>query len=95
MMETLAFIEGQVNEAEKERNAMICQLDEKDEEILKLKSDINLLKTKTCEAIRIKEEMESSLAKENEEFFKIKSNVISLKIEIGRASCRERVSSPV
>ena len=69
VMETLAFIEGQVNETEKERNAMICQLDKKDEEILKLKSDINLLKAETCEATRIKEEMESSLAKENEEVF--------------------------
>ena len=49
VMETLAFIEGQVNEAEKEKNTMICQLDEKNEEILKLKSDINLLKAKTCE----------------------------------------------
>ena len=45
---------------------MIGQLDEKDEEILKLKSDINLLKAETCEATRIKEEMESSLVKENE-----------------------------
>ena len=79
VMETLAFIEGQVNEVEKERNTMICQLDEKDEEILKLKSDNNLLKAETCEATRIKEEMESSLAKENEEVFIMKSN-ISLKI---------------
>ena len=55
VMETLAFIEGQVNEAENERNTMICQLKEKDEEILKLKLDINLLKAKTCEATRIKE----------------------------------------
>ena len=49
-METLAFIEGQVDEAKNERNTMICQLDEKDEEILKLKLDINLLKAETCEA---------------------------------------------
>ena len=45
---------------------MICQLDEKDEEILKLKLDINLLKAETCEATRIKEEMERNLSKENE-----------------------------
>ena len=32
VMETLAFIEGQVNEAEKERNTMIFQVEEKDEE---------------------------------------------------------------
>ena len=85
-METLAFIEGQVNEAEKERNTMICQLEEKDEEILKLRLDINLLKAKTCEATRIKEEMESSLAKENEEVFIMKSNIISLKIEAHEAT---------
>ena len=47
VMETLALIEGKVNEAEKERDTMIFQLYEKDEEILKLKSDINLLKAET------------------------------------------------
>ena len=31
LMETLAFIEGEVDEAEKERNTMICQLEDKDE----------------------------------------------------------------
>ena len=55
VMETFAFIEGQVDEAENERNTMICQLEEKDEEIFKLKSDINLFKAETCEATRIKE----------------------------------------
>ena len=65
VMETLALIEGQVNEVEKERNIMICQLEEKDEQIFKLKLDINLLKAETCEATRIKEEMERSLEKEN------------------------------
>ena len=86
VMETLAFTEGQVNEAENERNNMICQLDENDEEILKLKSDINLLKAETCEATRIKEEMESSLEKENEEVFIMKPNIISLKIEAHKAT---------
>ena len=65
VMETLEFIEWQINEEEKERNTMICQLEEKDEEILKLKSYINLLKAETCEATRIKEEMERSLENEN------------------------------
>ena len=65
-METLAFIEGQVNEAEKERTTMICQLEEKDEEILKLNSDINHLKDETSEATRIKEEMDIILENENE-----------------------------
>ena len=55
VMETLASIEGQVNEAEKERNTMICQLEENNEEIFKPKSDINLLKVGTCEATRITE----------------------------------------
>ena len=54
LMETLAFIEGQVDEAEKERHTKICQLEEKDEEIFKLKSDINILKAETCETTRIK-----------------------------------------
>jgi len=36
-MEALAIIEGQVDETEKERNTMICQLKAKDEEIFKLK----------------------------------------------------------
>jgi len=38
VMETLAFIEGQVDEAEKERNTMICKLEENDEEIFKMKT---------------------------------------------------------
>ena len=65
-MEALEIIEEQVDEAEKERNTMICQLKAKDEEVFKLKSNIKLLKDKTCKATRIKEEKESSLAKENE-----------------------------
>ena len=36
-MEALALIEGQVDEAEKERNTMTCQLEENDEEVFKLK----------------------------------------------------------
>ena len=71
-METLEFIEGQDNEAEKERNTMMFQLEENDEEILKLKLDINLLEAETCEATRIKEEMERILEKENEYVFIIK-----------------------
>jgi len=65
---------------------MICQLKAKDEEIFKLKSNIKLLKAKTCKATTIKEEMESSLAKENEKNFKMKSNIISLKIEANEAA---------
>ena len=84
-MEALVIIEEQVDEAEKERNTMICQLKVKDEEIFKLKSNIKLLTAETCKAIRIKEEMES-LAKENEEIFKMKSNIISLKLEENEAA---------
>ena len=65
-MEALEVIEGQVDEAGKERNTMICQLKAKDEEIFKFKSNIKLLTAETCKATRIKEEMEISLAKENE-----------------------------
>ena len=54
-METFAFIEGEVDEAKNERNNMICQLEERDEGIFKLKSDINLLKAETCEATRMME----------------------------------------
>ena len=79
-MEVLEIIGGQVDEAEKERNTMICQLKAKHEEIFKLKSYINLLKDETCKSTWIREEMESSLAKENEEIFKNRSNIISLKI---------------
>jgi len=37
VMEGFALLEGQVDEAKKERNAMTCQLEEKDEDIIKLK----------------------------------------------------------
>ena len=74
-METLAFIEGQVDEAEKERNTMIYQLEEKDEEIFKLKLDINLLKEQSCEATKMKEEMEIDLSKKDEECMKMKEEI--------------------
>jgi len=38
VMEALAFIEGQVDEVEKERNTMTFQLEEKDDDIIKLRS---------------------------------------------------------
>ena len=85
-MEALVIIEGQVDEAEKERSTMICQVKAKDEEIFKLESNINLLKAETCKATWIKEEMESSLAKENEQIFKMKSNITPLKIEANEAT---------
>jgi len=57
----LAFIEGQVDEVEKERNTMICQLEEKDDDITKVRSEITSLKAQSCEATKIKEEMERIL----------------------------------
>lgn len=36
-MEALAFIEGQVDQIEKERNTMTFQLEEKDDDIIKLR----------------------------------------------------------
>ena len=56
VMEALTFIEGQVDEAEKERNTMIYQLEEKDDDITKLKSKITSLKAQSCEATNMKEE---------------------------------------
>ena len=60
-MEALEVIEGQVDEARKERNTMICQIIAKDEEIFKMKSDIISLKIEADEATRIKEETENNL----------------------------------
>jgi len=37
VMEALTVIEGHVDEAEKDRNTMICQLEEKDDDITKLR----------------------------------------------------------
>ena len=54
-MEALTSIEGQVDEAEKERNTMICQLEEKDDAITKLKLEITSLKAQSCEATNMKE----------------------------------------
>lgn len=56
-MEALTFIEGQVDEAENERNTMICQLEEKDDDITKLESEITSLKSQSCEATKVMEEM--------------------------------------
>ena len=56
VMEFFVLLEGKFDEAEKEIKAMICQLEEKDEYIFKLKSYITSLKVKTYEASRIKEE---------------------------------------
>ena len=61
---------------------MICQLEEKDEEIFKLKLDINLLKAQSCEATKMKEEMEIDLSKKDEECKKMKEEIDILKKEV-------------
>jgi len=43
-MEALEFVQGQVDEIEKGRNTMICQLEEKDDDITMLRSQITSLK---------------------------------------------------
>ena len=84
-MENLAFIEGQVDEVENERNTMICQQEETNEEIFKLKLDINLLKAQSCEASRIREETMSSHLEQRLKSLK------NLEAEIGQY--KEEVSS--
>jgi len=55
VMEALEFIEGQVDEAKKERNTMMCQLEEKDDYITKLRLEIISLKAQSCEATKMEE----------------------------------------
>jgi len=43
VLEGLTFIKGQVDEAKNERNTMICQLEEKDDDITKLNKKSLLL----------------------------------------------------
>ena len=65
-MEALTFIEGQVDESENGRNTMICQLEENDDDITKLKSEITSLKAQLCEVTKMKEEMEIILSNKDE-----------------------------
>jgi len=60
-MKALAFIEGQVDEVEKERNTMTCQLKEKGEQIFLLKSNVISLKIESHEVTRMMEEMKKQL----------------------------------
>jgi len=79
VMEALAFVEGQVDEAENERNTMMCQLEEKYNDITKLRLEITSLMAKSCEATKIKEEMEIILSKRDEECKKMEEEVVFLK----------------
>ena len=55
---------------------MICQLEEKDDDITKLKSEVTSLKAQSCEATKMKEEMEIILSKEDEECKKMKEEIV-------------------
>ena len=81
-MEDLTFIEGKFDEAEKEINTMICQLKEKDDDITKLKSESTSLKAQSCEATKMKEEMEIILSNKYEECKKMKEEIVFLKKEV-------------
>ena len=45
---------------------MICQVEEKDDDITKLRSEITSFKAQSCEATKMKEEMEILLSKKDE-----------------------------
>jgi len=60
---------------------MTSQPEEMDEDIFKLKLDINFLKDETCEDTWLKEEKEIIIENENEEILRMKSYIISSKIE--------------
>jgi len=81
-MEDFTFIEGQVDEAEKERNTMIYQLEEKDDDITKLKLEITSLKAQTCEATKMMEEMKKQLVMKDEDSEKLKGEIFYLKKEV-------------
>ena len=61
---------------------MICQLEEKDDDITKLRSEITSLKAQSCEATKMKEEMEIILSKKDEECKKMKEDIVFLKKEV-------------
>jgi len=65
-MEALTFIEGQVDEVEKERNTMIYQLEEKDDDITKLKSKITSLKGQSSESTKMMGEMKMKVVMKDE-----------------------------
>ena len=62
----MAPLEGQVDEAEKDKKAMACQLKEKDEEIFLLKSNVISLKIETHKVTRMMEEMNKKLVMKDE-----------------------------
>jgi len=81
-MEALAFTDKQVDEAEKERNTMTCQLKEKDEEIFLLKSNVISLKIETHEVTKMMEEMKKQLVMKDEDCEKLKEEIVFLKKEV-------------
>lgn len=92
VMEALAFVEGQVDESEKERNTMMCQLEEKDDDINKLRLEITSLKAQSCEATKMKEEMDSILSKRKEEGKKMKEEIVFLKKKVNLLNKNLKIS---
>ena len=78
----MIFIEGQVDETKKERNIMICQLEEKDDYITKLKSEITSLKAQSCEATKMMKEMKKKLVMKYEDCEKLKGEIVFLKKQV-------------
>lgn len=81
-MEELAFIKGQVDKIEKERNMMTCLLEHKDDDIIKLREEIISLKAQSCEETKMKEQVEIILSKNDEECKKMKEGIVFLKEEV-------------
>lgn len=77
-MEALTFIEGQFDEVEKERNTMICQPEENDDDITKLKLEIASLKAQLCEATKMMEEMKKKIVMKDEYCEKLKGEIVFL-----------------
>jgi len=82
VMQSLSSIEGQVDEAKKERNTITCQLEENGDDIIKLRLELTSLKAQSCEATKMKEEMEIILSKKDEEYKKMKEEIVFLKKEV-------------
>ena len=60
---------------------MICQLEEKEDDITKLKSKITSLEAQSCESTKIMEEMKKKLAMKDEGCEKLKKEIVFLKKE--------------
>jgi len=61
---------------------MTCQLEQKDDEIIKRRAKIISLKARSCEETKMKEEVEIILSKKDEECKKMKEEIVFLKQEV-------------